>query len=64
MPDRSDQMYLASIISILQELVSQQQQTNERIMRLLDELADEAWFSDRYKDYDLYDFDPYEHLMD
>lgn len=44
--DKSDSLYLASMCSMIQELMRQRRVLDSRIDELFDELCNEAWFSD------------------
>ena len=44
--DKGEAMYVASICSMIQELMRTRQQIDTRIDQLFDELSDNAWFGE------------------
>lgn len=50
--DKSDSLYLASMCSMIQELMRQRQSIDKRIDELFGELCNEAWFSEEIRDLD------------
>ena len=54
---KGDAMYVASICSMIQELMRTRRQIDERIDQLFDELNDNAWFGEYYSAPDDYRMD-------
>ena len=46
--DRTNSLYLASMVAHIEELHSVRKTLDDRISSLLEELANEAWFADDY----------------
>ena len=46
--ERSNSLYLASMVAHIEELHSVRKTLDDRISNLLEELANEAWFADDY----------------
>jgi hypothetical protein len=48
MSERTEAAYLASLTAIIRELILVKQEIDARILSLIEELGDNAWFSDYY----------------